>query len=83
MQLIAVAGAPYDTMEEVIGLRGKKGQGSLKELGVSYREVQVESISHLSHMTLISTSAPNLSFTNVSRELTNPSSQLSFALVRW
>ena len=41
LQLIAVAGAPYDTMEEVIGLRGKKDLGSLKDLGVSYREVGV------------------------------------------
>ena len=28
-ELLAVAGAPYDTLEEVIGLRGS-GQGSLK-----------------------------------------------------
>ncbi|MGF1566978.1 MAG: aminotransferase class I/II-fold pyridoxal phosphate-dependent enzyme [Nodosilinea sp.] len=37
-ELLAVAGSPYDTLEEVIGLR-KLGQGSLAELGVSYREV--------------------------------------------
>jgi hypothetical protein len=36
-ELLAVAGAPYDTMEEVIGLRGTPGQGSLAEWGVSYR----------------------------------------------
>ncbi|BBN11588.1 hypothetical protein MPTK1_5g13180 [Marchantia polymorpha subsp. ruderalis] len=38
-ELLAVAGAPYDTLEEVIGLRGSAGEGSLKEFGVSYREV--------------------------------------------
>jgi cystathionine beta-lyase family protein involved in aluminum resistance len=30
---------PYDTMEEVIGLRGTPGHGSLREWGVAYREV--------------------------------------------
>jgi cystathionine beta-lyase family protein involved in aluminum resistance len=37
-EMLAVVGAPYDTLEEVIGVRGT-GQGSLKELGVSYREL--------------------------------------------
>ena len=36
--LLAAAGRPYETLEEVIGLRGK-GQGSLREFGVTYREV--------------------------------------------
>jgi cystathionine beta-lyase family protein involved in aluminum resistance len=35
-ELLAVVGDPYDTLEEVIGTRGEN-QGSLKELGVSYR----------------------------------------------
>lgn len=30
---------PYDTLEEVIGLRGTPGHGSLKEWGVTYREL--------------------------------------------
>ncbi|KAF9589608.1 hypothetical protein IFM89_026107 [Coptis chinensis] len=38
-ELLAVAGAPYDTLEEVIGIRDSHGLGSLKEFGVSYREV--------------------------------------------
>ena len=38
-ELLAVAGKPYDTLEEVIGLRGTPGHGSLKEWGVSYREM--------------------------------------------
>jgi cystathionine beta-lyase family protein involved in aluminum resistance len=37
-ELLAVAGTPYDTLEEVIGLRGQ-GQGSLAEFKVSYREL--------------------------------------------
>ncbi|MCO5584237.1 hypothetical protein L7F22_038161 [Adiantum nelumboides] len=38
-ELLAVAGKPYDTLEEVIGLRGTSGHGSLKEYGISYREL--------------------------------------------
>lgn len=37
-ELLALAGHPYDTLEEVLGLRGRKGDGSLREWGVSYRE---------------------------------------------
>ncbi|MEM9805173.1 MAG: aminotransferase class I/II-fold pyridoxal phosphate-dependent enzyme [Cyanobacteria bacterium P01_D01_bin.56] len=37
-ELLAVTGSPYDTLEEVIGVRGG-GQGSLKDFGVSYREL--------------------------------------------
>ncbi|XP_042949243.1 uncharacterized protein YnbB-like isoform X2 [Carya illinoinensis] len=38
-ELLAVAGAPYDTLEEVIGKRDSQGLGSLKDFGVTYREV--------------------------------------------
>jgi cystathionine beta-lyase family protein involved in aluminum resistance len=37
-ELLAVMGAPYDTLEEVIGVRGH-GQGSLSEFNISYREL--------------------------------------------
>ncbi len=40
-EMLAVAGAPYDTLEEVIGTRGK-GQGSLQEFGVDYRELALQ-----------------------------------------
>jgi cystathionine beta-lyase family protein involved in aluminum resistance len=30
--------SPYDTLEEVIGLRGTPGHGSLIEWGITYRE---------------------------------------------
>ncbi len=39
-EMLAVAGSPYDTLEEVIGTR-KQGQGSLREFGVSYRELNL------------------------------------------
>ena len=37
-EMLAVAGSPYDTLEEVIGLRGQ-GQGSLLDFGINYREL--------------------------------------------
>ena len=37
-RLVSVTGRPYDTLEEVIGLR-EQGQGSLAEFGVSYDEL--------------------------------------------
>jgi cystathionine beta-lyase family protein involved in aluminum resistance len=39
-ELLAVAGAPYDTLEEVIGLRGQH-QGSLAEFGIHYRQLNL------------------------------------------
>jgi cystathionine gamma-lyase len=39
-EMLAVVGAPYDTLEEVIGLRGE-GQGSLIEFGISYRQLEL------------------------------------------
>ncbi len=41
-EMLSVAGAPYDTLAEVIGTRGE-GQGSLKEFGVKYRELALGS----------------------------------------
>ena len=33
-KMLSVAGAPYDTMEEVIGIRGGEDTGSLKDFGI-------------------------------------------------
>lgn len=38
-KLLAVAGKPYDTLEEVIGISGTPGNGSLMDYGVEYGEV--------------------------------------------
>jgi cystathionine beta-lyase family protein involved in aluminum resistance len=37
-RLLSITGRPYDTLEEVIGLRGQ-GQGSLAEFGITYDEL--------------------------------------------
>ncbi|MCU0518114.1 MAG: methionine gamma-lyase family protein [Oscillatoria sp. Prado101] len=39
-EMLAVAGAPYDTLEEVIGLRGQ-AQGSLIDFGIHYRQLDL------------------------------------------
>ncbi|WP_147802283.1 aminotransferase class I/II-fold pyridoxal phosphate-dependent enzyme [Alkalicoccus halolimnae] len=41
-ELLYITGRPYDTLEEVIGLRGKSGAGSLKDYSISYAEVELE-----------------------------------------
>ena len=37
--LLALTGKPYDTLDEVIGLSGEAGRGSLADFGVTYKEV--------------------------------------------
>ncbi len=39
-ELLCVTGKPYDTLEEVVGIRGEGG-GSLKEFGVTYSQVEL------------------------------------------
>ena len=39
-EMLAVAGPPYDTLEEVIGLRGTH-QGSLRDFGIKYRQLEL------------------------------------------
>ncbi|AFZ36544.1 aluminum resistance family protein [Stanieria cyanosphaera PCC 7437] len=39
-EMLAVAGAPYDTLEEVIGLRGNH-HGSLAEFNIEYRQLNL------------------------------------------
>lgn len=39
-ELIYCSGSPYDTLEEVIGIRGE-GKGSLKEYGITYQQVEL------------------------------------------
>lgn len=39
-EIVYCTGGPYDTLEEVIGIRGE-GRGSLKEFGVTYQQVDL------------------------------------------
>lgn len=40
--LVAGSGKPYDTLESVIGLTGDAGQGSLREYGIGYAQVDLK-----------------------------------------
>jgi cystathionine beta-lyase family protein involved in aluminum resistance len=50
-EMLAVTGAPYDTLEEVIGLRGHQ-QGSLAEFGVHYRQLDLTQTGEIDWQTL-------------------------------
>ena len=39
--MLSVTGSPYDTLEEVIGKRGK-GKGSLIDFGIEYRQIDID-----------------------------------------
>ncbi len=39
--MCSVAGKPYDTLEEVIGIAGEAGNGSLRDFGVDYVQVEL------------------------------------------
>jgi cystathionine beta-lyase family protein involved in aluminum resistance len=57
-EMLAVAGSPYDTLEEVIGLRGK-GQGSLLEFGINYRQLELTPQGTIDWQTLSSSITDN------------------------
>lgn len=40
--MLSVAGKPYDTLEEVIGIVGESGNGSLKDFGVEYKQIELK-----------------------------------------
>ncbi len=39
--LLSVTGKPYDTLDEVIGISGANGDGSLADFGVKYRQIEL------------------------------------------
>ena len=39
----AITGKPYDTLEQVIGITGEKGGGSLADFGINYIEIPLKS----------------------------------------
>ena len=39
--LLGVTGSPYDTLLEVVGIKGNDGDGSLKDFGVNYEQIEL------------------------------------------
>lgn len=40
-RLLCITGNPYDTLEEVVGIRGEKGNGSLADYGIEYDKTEL------------------------------------------
>jgi cystathionine beta-lyase family protein involved in aluminum resistance len=65
-ELLSVAGDPYDTLEEVIGIRGT-GQGSLAEFGISYRKLALTAEGTIDWEALQSAIRPNTRMVTIQR----------------
>ena len=46
-ELVSISGKPYDTLEEVIGIRPSRG--SLAEYGISYRQIELTADGHFDY----------------------------------
>lgn len=46
-KMLAASGRPYDTLEQVIGLSGESGMGSLRDYGIGYDEVDLTEDGHI------------------------------------
>jgi cystathionine beta-lyase family protein involved in aluminum resistance len=56
-RLLSITGRPYDTLEEVIGLRGS-GQGSLAEFGIHYDELELTADGRVDEPALVDALSP-------------------------
>ncbi len=65
-ELIYCTGNPYDTLEEVIGIRGKD-QGSLRDFGVEYKQVELKSDGSIDRDSLKKAISPKTKMTAVQR----------------
>jgi cystathionine beta-lyase family protein involved in aluminum resistance len=65
-EMLAVAGAPYDTLEEVIGLRGQD-QGSLMDFGVRYRQLELTPHGTVDWETLAQSIQPHTRLVHIQR----------------
>ena len=65
-ELIYCTGNPYDTLEEVIGLRGE-GRGSLKDFGVTYKQVELTAEGEIDLVALKNAISPKTKMITVQR----------------
>ena len=65
-ELIYCSGGPYDTLEEVIGIRGE-GMGSLKEYGITYKQVELLPDGSIDLETLKKTISPETKMVSMQR----------------
>jgi cystathionine beta-lyase family protein involved in aluminum resistance len=65
-ELLSVVGAPYDTLEQVIGHHGS-GQGSLRDFGISYRQVDLTPTGEVDWQALATAVRPNTRMVTIQR----------------
>lgn len=66
-ELLYITGKPYDTLEEVVGYRGKKGTGSLKEFGISYNYVPLTEDGQIDYENVKKAIKPNTKMIGIQR----------------
>lgn len=65
-ELLYMTGKPYDTLEEIVGIRGK-GTGSLKEFGISYSSVPLGEDGYVDFEAVRSAIKPNTKMIGIQR----------------
>lgn len=65
-ELLYITGKPYDTLEEIVGLRGN-GSGSLKEFGISYESVDLLESGGVDYEAIAKAMKPNTKMIGIQR----------------
>jgi len=66
-ELLYITGKPYDTLEEVIGVRGEAGEGSLREFGVSFDSVPLNGDGKVDFESVAAKIKPNTKMIGIQR----------------
>jgi cystathionine beta-lyase family protein involved in aluminum resistance len=65
-ELLYITGKPYDTLEEIVGIRGN-GVGSLKEFGISYQSVDLKEDGQVNYEYVKTMIKPNTKMIGIQR----------------
>ncbi|MBP2240227.1 cystathionine beta-lyase family protein involved in aluminum resistance [Cytobacillus eiseniae] len=65
-ELLYMTGKPYDTLEEIVGIRGN-GNGSLKEFGISYNSVSLTDDGAIDYNAVAAYIKPNTKMIGIQR----------------
>lgn len=65
-ELLYITGKPYDTLEEIVGIRGK-GVGSLKEFNIDYNSVDLKADGNVDYEKISSAIKPNTKMIGIQR----------------
>lgn len=65
-ELLYITGKPYDTLEEIVGIRGN-GVGSLREFGITYNSVDLTTDGKIDYQTVAKAIKPNTKMIGIQR----------------